>query len=132
MNKKNMKNLAAAMIAAMTMALCGSAVAAPAVRDGWPGRGGVQEPRRENRGWGDSNRYDRRDRYDRADRHDRNDRHDRYDRRDRCDRHERGGWLNEVIKQKQIENITAAKCANKINVTVAKTAVKIAKAQHVR
>ena len=120
MNKKNMRNLAAAMIAAMTMALCGSAVAAPAVRGGWTGRGHVQESRHESRGWCDNGRHDKRDR------------HDRHDHHDRCGRRERGGWLQEFIKQKQTETITAAKCAHKINVTAAKTAVKIAKVQHGR
>ena len=133
MNKKNERNLAAAMIAAMAMVLCGSALAAPGVRGGgWTGRGPAQEHRRENRGWGDYGRHDRSDRCDHYDRHDRNDRHDRYDRYDRHDRREKSGWLHEVVKQKQIEIITAAKCANKIGVTAAKTTAKIAKARHTR
>ena len=126
MNKKNARTMAAA-IAAAAMMICGSALAAPGVRGGgWTGRGSAQEHRRENRGWGD---YDRHDRYDRNDHYDRHDRHDRYDRNDR---RERSGWLHEVVKQKQIEIITAAKCANKIGVTAAKTTAKIAKARHPR
>lgn len=126
MNKKNARTMAAA-IAAAAMMICGSALAAPGVRGGgWTGRGPAQEHRRENHGWGD---YGRHDRYDRHDHYDRHDRHDRYDRNDR---RERSGWLHEVVKQKQIEIITAAKCANKIGVTAAKTTAKIAKARHTR
>ncbi len=135
MNKKNARTMAVA-IAAAAMMICGSALAAPGVRGGgWTGRGPAQEHCRENRGWGDYGRHDRDEHYDRNNRygrHDHYDRHDRHDRYDRHDRRERSGWLHEVVKQKQIEIITAAKCANKIGVTAAKTTAKIAKARHTR